>query len=161
MSEPELDDISLNHVAFTVTRDILERQRAQIVDFFCGCLDFTETKSSPGNLMMVHKRPDVHRWDFGSTYVVFITKEKPATANPGRGSDHVGISCRSLDQYNLYLDRTKKYLDKYGITANIDIHARAATDKVQTTEPYLHGFYVRPFDAPVAIEIQYLEKADS
>jgi hypothetical protein len=148
MSGADYEAICVNHVAFSVSRDELDdKGRARIVEFFTGCLDFAHDTASK-NVRMVHRRPGQDRRAFGSTYVVFIGREKPATGNPGRGGDHFGISCSTLEQYNSYLDRTRKYLEKYGILENID---------ARPEEPGLYGFYVQPFDAPISIEVQYLD----
>lgn len=144
-------ELALNHAAFPVLPELLQGEsRQQVIDFFIGCLDFEQDASKPSNLLLVHKRSGLEKWDLGASYVVFIGKDEPGTVKPGRGGSHVGISCSSLKQFTAYLERVKTYAEKYGIPENIDI---------DDARPELHSFYVRPFDRPMAFEIQFLEHA--
>jgi hypothetical protein len=172
----ESETISLNHFAFTVPREALDdKGRERIVDFFSGCLDFVPDSRSK-NVVLDRNRAGLLRWDLGSTFVAIYGKDDPddedwTRLKERRGGAHIGISCTSLAQFNMYLDRIKTYLAKYGISDKIDIDTGAtATGTLKSgvqqaatghdrALPYLHAFYVKPFDEPpIAIEIQFLER---
>lgn len=143
--------LAINHAAFTVSHDALERgDRDRIIEFFSGCLDFAHDTDSK-NIRLVHKPAGQSMSAFGSTYLVFIGKTEAAKANPGRGGDHIGITCSSLEQFDSFLGRIKDYLAKYRLEGNLEGYP------AEFASPALHGFFVRPFDSPIAVEVQFFE----
>jgi len=155
----ETPDLRLNHVAFTVPRAaVSESGRQRIVDFFCGCLGFARPESieGPGGeyLAILRCRDDQHPQEVDGMYFVFLGHDEPATAHPGHGGDHVGITCSSLEQFLSIKDRVNAYLAKYGGPA-IDDQVRELPGDANKQAGSLYAFYVQPFDAPIAIEVQY------
>ena len=159
MSKGELEEFNLNHVTFTVSRDMLDDEgRKRIVDFFTG-LDFHESSQWEARdreyLAVVRSRLDQDPYERDAMYLVFLGHDKPATANPGHGGDHLGLICSSLDQYERYLERAKKYVEKDG-GKPIDQQIREQPTR-HGRQSRLHAFYVQPFTAPISVEVQYSE----
>ena len=157
MEEQEDDEPTINHVAVTVPRDLLDADgRRRIADFFGSCFGLKEDAqwSKDRQLMVLRSGPpDRPQHDAKGLYMAIIGHDKPSTANPGLMGDHFGITCKSLHQFNTCLTRVRDFAAK---DKSIELINEETTRAEGGT---LHMFYFR-FVTPFAVEVQYFDKSD-
>jgi hypothetical protein len=113
MGSVKLDKPRINHLAFTVSRDVLDAEgRQRIAAFFRECFGFEQR--DPGaeyrdyilSLQMGDSN-SIH--DADQLYLVLIGHDKPYSTNPGHMGDHFGMTLGSKAEYDNVLEKAKEF----------------------------------------------------
>jgi hypothetical protein len=141
---------TLNHVAITLPRDVLDDDgRKLLLGFFGEVFGWTEGDNTgeEGNPLILYTGP------FGQ-FVYLLPGDVPLTAPH---LDHFGFQVQTLVELQGIVDRAKAYREKDDRVDIIDVHSRVMPGpnrKYVLTSAYI-GFVL-----PLMIELQHLGRID-